>query len=161
MILIMFIVTFVGIIAFAIVGIIYIRNDFGVSLYDALIDPLLEKMPIWTPNGVLRHPKHRAPAFFKEGEEVIFLNTYKRWSYCDDDNTDIVTKGVVKSINTQKGIVCVEFAEYEMPIRCSSALLMHDWELALLKNKPFFRRVYCAGIRGTTPDGLEEAIKKC
>ena len=128
----------------------------------------LKKAKIQTSNGILYYPENRPENFFKEGDEVVFFNIRKRTPYYGED-MGVVTKvlqegpvmGIIKSSheNDEYSTVRVEFAgEKELVVYYDSHLLMHNWELVLIRKNPILRRVYCADLCETI-NGLNDAIK--
>lgn len=136
--------------------------------YEILMSKL-KKMRVKTPDGVLYCPENRPESFFKEGDEIVFFNIHKRTPYYGKD-MGVVTReipegpvmGVVKPSQEDKdSTVRVEFAEgKELQIYCDSPLLMHKWELTLIRKNPLLRRlVYCVDLCETI-NGLNKAIKR-
>ena len=130
----------------------------------------LKKTRIKTPDGVLYCPENRPESFFKEGDEVVFFNIHKRTPYYGED-MGVVTRelpegpvtGVVRFSHgdDESSTVRVEFVgEKELQIYCDNPLLMHEWELVLIRRNPLLRRlVYCVDLCETI-NGLNKAIKR-
>ena len=176
----------VAVLVLAVLGVSFVRfamDDFGeynclksywLYLWDTLAFPcevLMDKLKmagIQTSKGILYCPIDRPEDFFKEGDEVIFFNIRKRTPHYGED-MGVVTKvlqegpvmGIIKSSheNDEGSTVRVVFAgKKELDIYYDSPLLMHRWELALIRKNPILRQFYCAGVC-ETKKGLNSAIK--